>query len=45
MRRLLSLVVVGLALYREPRSWAVVYVDAMTGNVLRRTFCDRPCKR
>jgi hypothetical protein len=32
-------------LFLEPRSWAILYVDAMTGKVLRRTFCDRPCDR
>jgi hypothetical protein len=30
-------------LYTEPRDWAVLYVDAMTGEVLRRNFCDIPC--
>ena len=30
-------------LYREPRSWAVLYIDAMSGTVLRRTFCNVPC--
>lgn len=32
-------------LYREPRNWAILNVDAMTGKVLERTFCDRPCDR
>jgi hypothetical protein len=32
-------------LFLEPRSWAILYVDAMTGKVLGRTFCNRPCDR
>jgi hypothetical protein len=32
-------------LFREPRSWAMVYVDARTGQVLQRSFCDIPCDR
>ena len=32
-------------LYLEPRDWAVLYIDAMTGEVLRRNFCDIPCER
>ena len=32
-------------LFREPRNWAIVYVDARTGQVLRRSFCDIPCDR
>lgn len=32
-------------LYREPRNWAVLYIDAMTGEVLDRIFCDIPCDR
>jgi hypothetical protein len=32
-------------LFLEPRSWAILYVDAMSATVLRRTFCDRPCDR
>lgn len=32
-------------LFLEPRSWAILYVDAMIGKVLRRSFCDRPCDR
>jgi hypothetical protein len=32
-------------LYREPRNWAVVYVDALGGQVLRRSFCNIPCDR
>ena len=34
-----------IELYREPRSWAVLYIDAMNGNVLDRIFCDIPCDR
>jgi hypothetical protein len=30
-------------LFLEPRNWAVLYIDAMSGEVLRRTFCDIPC--
>ncbi len=32
-------------LYREPRNWAVLYIDAMSGDVLRRNFCNIPCDR
>ena len=32
-------------LYREPRNWAIVYVDAHSGEVLRRSFCNIPCDR
>lgn len=32
-------------LYREPRNWAVLLIDAMSGDVLRRDFCDIPCDR
>jgi hypothetical protein len=32
-------------LFREPRSWAILYIDAMTGEVLRRNFCNIPCDR
>lgn len=32
-------------LFREPRNWAILYIDAMTGEVLRRNFCDIPCDR
>lgn len=32
-------------LYREPRSWAVLLIDAIDGEVLRRDFCDIPCDR
>ena len=30
-------------LFLEPRDWAVLYIDAMSGEVLRRNFCDIPC--
>ena len=32
-------------LFREPRNWAIYYVDAMTGKVLDRNFCNIPCDR
>ncbi len=32
-------------LYREPRNWAVLLIDAANGEVLRRDFCDIPCDR
>ena len=32
-------------LFREPRNWAVLYVDAARGTVLKQTFCDQPCDR
>ena len=32
-------------LYREPRNWAIVLVDAASGNVLKTAFCNRPCDR
>ncbi len=32
-------------LYREPRNWAVLYIDAVSGEVLGRNFCDIPCDR
>ena len=31
-------------LFLEPRNWAVLYIDAMSGEVLRRTFCNTPCE-
>jgi len=34
-----------IELFREPRNWAVLYIDAMSGEVLRRTICDIPCDR
>jgi hypothetical protein len=32
-------------LYREPRNWAILYIDAVSGEVLGRMFCDIPCDR
>jgi hypothetical protein len=32
-------------LYREPRNWAILYIDAKSGGVLGRMFCDIPCDR
>ena len=32
-------------LYRAPRNWAVVLVDAATGDILKRDFCAEPCNR
>ena len=32
-------------LYREPRNWAFFAVDALGGQVLKRTFCEIPCDR
>ena len=32
-------------LYRAPRNWAVVLVDAATGDILKRDFCRDPCDR
>jgi hypothetical protein len=32
-------------LYREPRNWAGLFVDAASGEVLHRIFCDIPCDR
>jgi hypothetical protein len=32
-------------LFREPRNWAIAYVDARTGALLNVTFCDVPCDR
>jgi hypothetical protein len=32
-------------LYREPRNWAIAYIDALGGQVLRRSFCNVPCDR
>lgn len=34
-----------IELYREPRNWALLYVDVQSGEVLGRTFCDIPCDR
>jgi len=30
-------------LYREPRNWAGLYIDAKSGEILRRNFCNIPC--
>ncbi len=32
-------------LFREPRNWAIYYVDAIAGGVLKPSFCDIPCDR
>jgi hypothetical protein len=32
-------------LFRTPRNWAIYYVDASKGAVLKRMFCDIPCDR
>jgi hypothetical protein len=32
-------------LYREPRNWAGLFIDAMSGEVIRRNFCNIPCDR
>jgi hypothetical protein len=32
-------------LFRAPRNWAIYYVDASKGSVLKRMFCDIPCDR
>jgi hypothetical protein len=32
-------------LFRAPRNWAIYYVDASKGTVLKRMFCDIPCDR
>lgn len=32
-------------LYREPRNWAVMFVDAASGEVLHRIICEIPCDR
>jgi hypothetical protein len=32
-------------LFRAPRNWAIYYVDASNGTVLKRLFCDIPCDR
>ena len=32
-------------LYREPRNWAGLFIDAASGEVLHRIFCDIPCDR
>ena len=32
-------------LFRAPRNWAILYVDAREGTVLKKMFCDIPCDR
>jgi hypothetical protein len=32
-------------LFRAPRNWAILFIDAMSGEVLGRMFCDIPCDR
>ena len=32
-------------LFRAPRNWAILFIDAMSGEVLGRIFCDIPCDR
>ena len=32
-------------LFREPRNWAILYVDARNGSLLRSMYCDQPCDR
>lgn len=32
-------------LFREPRNWAIVYVDARSGAILRTMYCEIPCDR
>jgi hypothetical protein len=32
-------------LFRAPRNWAIYYVDASKGTVLKGMFCDIPCDR
>jgi hypothetical protein len=34
-----------IELYREPRDWAVLFVDAVSGEVIGRIFCNTPCDR
>jgi hypothetical protein len=28
-----------------PRSWAIAFVDALSGKVVSTNFCDSPCER
>ena len=30
-------------LFRVPRNWATLYVDASNGTILKKMFCDIPC--
>ena len=32
-------------LFRTPRNWAILYLDAASGEVLKASFCDIPCDR
>jgi hypothetical protein len=32
-------------LFREPRNWAILYVDAKSGVILKSLYCDIPCDR
>jgi hypothetical protein len=32
-------------LFREPRNWAILFIDTMSGEVRGRMFCDIPCDR
>jgi len=32
-------------LFREPRNWAILYVDASKCTIVRKMFCDIPCDR
>jgi hypothetical protein len=32
-------------LFREPRNWAIAYVDARTANLLKLSICEIPCDR
>jgi hypothetical protein len=32
-------------LFREPRNWAILYVDAKSGAIIRSLYCDIPCDR
>jgi hypothetical protein len=32
-------------LFRTPRNWAILSIDASEGTVLKKIFCDIPCDR
>ena len=32
-------------LFRAPRNWAILSVDAAEGHVLKKMFCNTPCDR
>jgi hypothetical protein len=32
-------------LFRAPRNWAILYVDAKSGAILKSLYCDIPCDR